>query len=139
MKKVIAVILAILLTGCSAFAEAGKTDDAIVFLNAVEMLKQIKSRQSVADAQEMLAGINSNYNQANMFSMYASAIIDIYDESFDDAENKLTVLKMNSEFSNFLKKYGNCSVVPQVLQDRPRRDAIYGVRNAHFAGIGRHK
>ena len=23
---------------------------------------------------------------------------------------------------------GNCSVIPQILQDRPRRNAIYGVR-----------
>lgn len=106
MKRMIAIIVMIVMIGCSVLAEAGRTDDAVVFLNAIDMLKQTKSRQSVAEAQEMLEGINSNYNQANMFGMYASAIVDIYDDNFNEAQNKLTVLQMNSDFSGLLKQYG---------------------------------
>lgn len=55
-----------------------------------------------------------------MFGMYASAIVDIYDDNFDDAQNKLTVLQMNSEFSGLLKKYElpDCSVLEQYIQAR---------------------
>ena len=62
-----------------ANAEMSRTDDAVVFLNAVDVLKHINSKESVEEAHQMLAGITSNYNQANMFRTYAAAIIDIYD------------------------------------------------------------
>jgi len=118
MKRIIAgMIILSLMLSCIGYSEASRTDDAVVFLNAVEMLKQIKNRQSVADAQELFAGISSNYNQANMFSMYASAIVDIYDENYNEAQNKLTVLKLNSDFEGLLKKQGlpDCSVLENYI------------------------
>ena len=116
-RIIIGMIVLSFMLSCVGYSEASKTDDAVVFMNAVEMLKQIKNRQSVADAQELFAGISSNYNQANMFSMYASAIVDIYDENYNEAQNKLTVLRMNSDFEGLLKKQGlpDCSVLENYI------------------------
>lgn len=103
-----------------ANAEMSRTDDAVVFLNAVDVLKHINSKESVEEAHQMLAGITSNYNQANMFRTYAAAIIDIYDDNFDDAQTKLDVLALNEQFNSMLEKYElqSCEVVGRYISAR---------------------
>ena len=82
-KRMICISLCAMLFFMSlAYAEVVRTDDAVVFLGAVDQLKHINSRESVEDAQQIFKGITSNYNQSNLFAIYASAIIDIYDGSY---------------------------------------------------------
>lgn len=121
MKRLLMIFLTLLMLIPSvAKSESSRTDDAVVFLNAIDVLKHINSKESVEEAHQMLAGITSNYNQANMFRTYAAAIIDIYDDSFDDAQTKLDVLALNEQFNSMLEKYElqSCEVVGRYISAR---------------------
>lgn len=125
MKRFLSILLFIILFSCPVKAEVVRTDDAVVFLGAVGQLKHINSRESVEDAQQIFKGITSNYNQSNLFAIYASAIIDIYDGSYDDAQTKIDVLSMSDSFIKLLEKYElqSCNVLQQYIEGRRMEDA----------------
>ena len=126
MKRIksMLVILTILI-GCSGLSEAFRTDDALVFHEAVNMLRQINSRESIEDARQLFQGIASNYSQSNLFAIYASVLLDIYDGYFDGAITKIEVLSMQKDFPELLQSNGlqSCDVLQNYIQGRRFEDA----------------
>lgn len=126
MKKLLfsLLLVGIMLFSISAFGEMYLTDDALIFSEAIEKLLHIDGRENVETARERFDEITSNYNQSKLFSIYASAVLDIYDDRFHDALNKIDVLMMNSEFIDHLHQYDlpNCSVLQKYIEGRELED-----------------
>lgn len=113
------LIIVILIMGV-CHAESARTSDDELFISAIELLKQTKNRQSLADAQEMLESIESNYNLADMFAAYASVLVDLHDEKLEDAQIKLGILSRNQTFIDLLSEYElpGCDVVAEYIKAR---------------------
>ncbi len=121
MRRVVCLMVFFLILFCSvALCESTRTDDSVVFSVAIEELKHINSKDNVEEAQKILSGITSNYNQANMFRIYAEAIIDVYNGDFDDSQTKLDVLSLSKEFVEMLLEYGlqSCEDIQHYISAR---------------------
>ena len=121
MKRLISFLLCIvMITMLAVCAESSDSEDAMVFSQVIARLKRVNSRASVEDARNILNNIASNYQQANMFSLYASAILDIYDEDFDRARIRLELLEMRMNFAELLENNGlpGCETVKRYIDAR---------------------
>ena len=120
MKRVVALVVTFLMIIVIASAEVIRTDDSTLFAQAISMLKQMDSRESVEDAKSMFGQITSKYNQSNLFAIYADTILDIYDENYELAQTKTDVLSMNETFVKLLIEYElqGCDVLQQYIAGR---------------------
>ena len=121
MKRLISFLLCIvMITILTVCAESSDSDDAMVFSQAIARLKRVNSRASVEDARNMLNNIASNYQQANMFSLYASAILDIYDDDFDRARIRIELLEKRVDFAELLENYElpSCEILKRYIEAR---------------------
>lgn len=126
MRKLFSwIIILLLLISRLSLAESGNTSDVEMFDIAIAQLRQMDSRESIADAQEMFEDITSNYNQAKSFVLYTTALLNIYDGAFDEAEAQIAVLKMNTEFAGLLKENGlqSCDVLQTYIRAKQSDDA----------------
>ena len=92
-------------------------DDKSAFEDAVEKLRQ-NNRESAEEARQILQGITGN--QSDLLAIYASALVDVYDENFDDAQIKLDVLAMHGDFGPLLNEYAlpGLEVVQNYIEGR---------------------
>ena len=127
MKRLAALILVWLITISGvAFSESqsGRTNDAVLFDEAIAELQHINDPDSVEEAYDFFQAITSNYNQAIRFRTYTEAVMNIYANQFDDAEIKLEMLSKSTEFTDFLQKYElpTCDVAMQYIKARRVED-----------------
>ena len=108
MWKTIIVCVVVIVFGGYCFA----TNDAPTFDAALEKLANYKDRGEVEAAMEGFEDIKSDYGNVSMFRMYAEAILNIHDGSYEGAIQILNLLANNRVFSDQLKQYNENLYLP---------------------------